>query len=317
MDVNQFGGLWRGFMPARVVLTANSIGLFEHLKARPLSAPALARKLKADERATRLLLDALTGLGLVDKTGDAYANSPVAARFLLTGSPEYQGNIMRHAAVMWQNWSALDEVVQTGKPARKARGHEAFILGMHDVSALRAPALMRALPLKGRSRVLDMGGGPGTYAAHMARRGLDVTVFDVPETGPIFRKVMRREGVTGVKFKGGDFFTDPLGKGYDLALMSQILHMFSPADNVRLLTRAHAALSPGGVAVVQELPIEPTRTHPPHAAIFSINMLVNTAGGRAYHHDEIAAWLAEAGFTRTRVKRTSDTVLVMGTKPAR
>jgi ubiquinone/menaquinone biosynthesis C-methylase UbiE len=304
--------MYLGFTSSRVILTANNMGVFEGLK-KPSSASDISRKLKTDPRGTEILLDALTGIGLVMKSKDGrYRNAPVSSKYLVKDSRLYQGDIVKHASDMWRNFSALDKVVRTGRPAPRRSDHESFIMGMHNLSILRTESLIGAIGLKGVRTMLDLGGGPGTNAMAMAKKGVRATIFDLPETIKIARKVARREGAKGMRFIAGDFHVNDIGSGYDLVLLSQIFHAFTEKENIVLLRKCRAALSPGGRVAVQEFPINDARTAPPRSALFSVNMLVGTAKGRCYSLKEIKKWLTEAGFKGAVVKDLSETVLIMG-----
>jgi ubiquinone/menaquinone biosynthesis C-methylase UbiE len=306
--------LYLGFVSSRVILTANNLGIFEHLKTSS-SAGEVAGKLKTDLRATEILLDALTGIGLVRKGRDRrYRNSPVSKRYLVRGSRLYQGDILRHATTMWENFAALDEVVRTGRPARRAFDHVAFIMGMHNLAVLRTEGLINAVGLKGVRTVLDLGGGPGTNAIAMAKRGIKATIFDLPETVKIAKHIACGEGVTNINFIAGDFHVDSIGSGYDLILLSQIFHAFSSEENIALLRKCHAALTSGGRVAIQEFPISEDRTSPQHSALFSVNMLVGTEKGRCYSPKEMKHWLAETEFDNIVAKNLPETVVVVGRK---
>lgn len=311
-DLAELRKLYLGFVSARVILTANNLGIFENLK-KPSSATDIAINLKIDPRATEILLDALTGIGLVRKGKDGrYRNAPVSNRYLVKSARLYQGDIIRHASTMWQNFSFLDEVAMTGRPALRGFDHQAFIMGMHNLAKLRTKSLINAAGLKGVKTMLDLGGGPGTNAIAIAKRGVKATVFDLPETIKIARRVSCREGVKGIKFIAGDFHIDSIGSGYDLILLSQIFHAFSAEDNIALLRKCKEALNPGGRVVVQEFLINDMRTAPPHSALFSVNMLVGTDKGRCYSPGEMKRWLAETGFKNIEIKVLPETVIVIG-----
>ena len=304
--------LYLGFVSSRVVLTANNLKIFENLK-KASSATEIAEKLNIDRRATEIVLDALTGIGLVSKSRTGrYRNAPVSNRYLVKGARLYQGDIIKHASTMWQNFSALDDVVSTGRPARRGFNHESFIMGMHNLTVLRTESLAKALGLKGIKTMLDLGGGPGTNAIAMAKKGVKSTVFDLPETINIAKKVARREGVKGIRFIAGDFHVDSIGSGYDLILLSQIFHAFSAEENIALLRKCNTAMNLGGKVVVQEFPISDNRTSPPHSALFSVNMLVGTERGRCYSPKEMKRWLAGTGFKNIGIKYLPETVLIMG-----
>ena len=311
-DLAELRKLYMGFTSARVVITANNLGFFDCLK-KAANAADTAKKLKTDERATEILLDALAGLGLVVKSKDGrYRNAVVSNRYLVKGMRLYQGDIVSHASTMWQNFSCLDKVVRTGRPARQGFDHESFIMGMHNLTVLRTEGLIKAIGLSAVRTMLDLGGGPGTNAMAMAKKGVKATIFDLPETIAIARKVARREGVKGLNYITGDFHVDSIGSGYDLILLSQIFHAFSIEENKALLSKCRNALNPGGRVVVQEFPINDARTFPPHSALFSVNMLVGTESGRCYPPREMKQWLAETGFRDIVVKNLPETVLVEG-----
>lgn len=138
------------------------------------------------------MLDALTGLGLLRKNKNRYSNLPIAAKFLVSGQPYYQGDILRHADTLWKNWSGLDEVMKTGKSYHKSHDQEAFILGMHNLARLKARDIIKAIGLKDVKTALDLGGGPGTYSIEMAKRGIKATLFDYPETIEIAKRVISK-----------------------------------------------------------------------------------------------------------------------------
>lgn len=311
--------IWGAFRQARVLLTANNYMVFDHLE-QPRSSITIAKKIKTDPRATGILLDALAGLGFLKKQSNKYQNTNLASQFLVSGRPHYQGHIMGHAETLWQNWSALDEIMKTGKPGRKAHDHEAFILGMHDLALLKVNKVLKAIGLKGVETALDLGGGPGTYSIEMAKKGVKVTLFDRPETVKIAKRVVNNAPQPplklrgGVKFIQGDFIHDDIRKGYDLILASQIIHANSEKDNIILLKKCKKALNKKGRIVIQEFKISTDLTQPPNSSLFSVNMLVNTEGGRCYSPEEMKQWLLKIGMRDIKEKVLDDSALISGTK---
>lgn len=334
-EIKELRKIWGGFRSARVLLTANNYRIFDHLK-KPQSAKTVSKKLDTDLRATEILLDALTGIGLLNKYKGRYSNSLMGSKFLVSETPYYQGDILRHADILWKNWSGLDEVIKTGNPYHKSHNHEAFILGMHNIASLKVKDVINMIGLKGVKTALDLGGGPGTYSIEMVRRGVKVTLFDRPETVEIARRVIEKEitkeniipphpplekgGVGGfekyfqkkINFIDGDFLYDDIGKGYDLIFASQILHSNSEKDNLHLLRKCKKALNKEGRIVVQEFYIAEDKTHPSQSSLFSVNMLVNTVSGRCYSPKEIKGWLLKAGLSGIEEKVIDDSVLIGG-----
>ena len=313
-DLLSLRRMWGGFQPSAVIISATTLGVFEAIKSAR-SAPQVARAIKSDPRATERLLDALCGLGLATKKSGKYTNSKLAVKYLVKGSPTYQGDIVRHAGNMWGTWSNLTDVVRTGKPKRGGSfDHEAFIMGMHNLSVMRSPELLKAIGLKGVHSALDLGGGPGTHAINMSKQAVKATVFDMPETIEIAKRVARKEGARSMSYIAGDFHTDKIGGPYDLILISQIFHAYGVDECRALLAKCMAALNPGGRIAVHEFPLGPDRTSPPPSALFGINMLVATEAGNCYTAGEMSAWMTNAGLTKIKVKKLAETVLLIGEK---
>ncbi len=302
--------IWGAFRAPRVLMTANEFRVFD-LLTEPHTVDWLAGRLKTDHRATAILLDALTGLGLLRKADGKYRNTPISDDLLVSGKPHYQGDIISHAANLWDNWSGLNEVLRTGKPFHFAHDHEAFICGMHNISVLKVKEVVDAISLDGVKKSIDIGGGPGTYSIEMARRGVSAMLYDFPGTITIARKVVKQSGVSGVGFQKGDFLHDAVKGTFDLALISQVLHAYSAEDNLALLRKAKSILNPDGRVAIQEFFIEPNLAFPHYNALFSVNMLVNTTGGRCYASPEIRKWLKAAGFVNVREKMLGDSVMMI------
>ena len=313
-QAQEFSKLTGGFRAARVVLTANNLQVFERL-GKGATAAELAKVLRTDPRATEILLDAVTALGLLKKARGIYRLTVPAKQFLLPESPWYQGDMLRHLDTLWKNWSGLGEVVRTGMPNRSGgRHHDVFIRAMHNNAVLRVENVLNALDLRGVKHALDLGGGPGTYGIALAKRGIEVTLFDLPNTVEIAHEMIRKAGVKNVTFRGGDFHFDDIGNGYDLVLLSQVLHSHSPMENRALLDKVFDALAPKGLAAIHEFTLAEDHASPIPGALFSVNMLVNTAEGRSYSPGEMSGWLRSAGFGRIKKVGLGDTVVMTGRK---
>jgi hypothetical protein len=126
--------------------------------------------------------------------------------------------------------------------------------------------------------------------------------------------MIQQAGVKNVTFRGGDFHFDDIGYGYNLALLSQVLHSHSALENLALLGKVFDALAPKGTIAIQEFTLAEDHASPVPGALFSVNMLVNTAEGRSYSPKEMKGWLMKAGFGRIKKVDLGDTVLITGRK---
>ncbi|NOZ59797.1 MAG: hypothetical protein GXO66_09545 [Euryarchaeota archaeon] len=300
------------YREAKVLLAAASYRLFDHLE-EPRSAAELAPRLKADPWALELLLNALVALGFLEKSGGRYRNSPEASRYLVSSGEEYLGHWLRHADRGFKKWAKLEEAIFKREPEEESRLE--FLLALDSMARRRAEELAEAVNLSGRRSLVDLGGGSGAYAIALARRyRLDATIVELPDTADATREILRRRGARDIRVLEADFLRDDFGRGYDAALVSNIVHFLSEAKNRLLFRRVYDALAEEGVVIVHDYILDDSRTSPKEAAVFALHMLLSSEGGRTYSWSEVEAWLREAGFKSFQRIELSESRVVVGRK---
>lgn len=305
--IDRLTGISGGFQQAVVLNTATELELFTLLDSRgPSNAEEVAAGLGLDERATDIMLHALAGMELLEVDRQhRFANAPIADELLVRGRPLYQGDIIRHNNRLMERWACLPEVLRSGKPADipastdDSDRRRDFILGMANIARLSAGKVADSLELSGARRMLDVGGGPGTYSIEFCGRNdnLEAVVFDLPEViEEITTQQVKDSGLDDrIVCRGGDYMDDDMGSGYDLVLLSNIVHSLSDDDTLRLLERCAAAMEPGGRLVLKDFLLEEDRANPPFSSVFAVNMLVGTTGGKSYTEGETRSLLSRAG----------------------
>jgi len=296
----------RAFMPSRAILTALELDVFTAI-GHGASAERVAKKIHTDARATEMLLNALVSLELLDKRDGTFFNSATSARFFQEGSSDNARGSLLHTAHLWHRWSTLTECVRTGSSVASRERDDtwvtAFLAAMDRNARERVGAVVRAVGTTGIQQMLDLGGGSGAYSIAFARAipELKSVILDLGDVVPIAQEYIRKAGLGDrITVQQGDMLRDRLGENYDLVLVSAICHMFSPGENQHLFQRAYRALAPKGKLVVQDFILEPNKTAPRGAVLFSLNMLVGTRAGSSYSEPEYAIWLQDAGFSDVR-----------------
>ncbi|HUT84943.1 MAG TPA: methyltransferase dimerization domain-containing protein, partial [Thermodesulfobacteriota bacterium] len=82
----------RGYWESSILFTGVKAGIFNTLATGPKSVKDISQKLKTDERATEIIVNALSALGFVMKKGTQYRNHPLTSKYLVEGKPPYRGN---------------------------------------------------------------------------------------------------------------------------------------------------------------------------------------------------------------------------------
>jgi len=302
------------FCKACTLHAAVKLDVFTDIDTRRLSAKEVAAQAGTEDDATARLLDALTAMGFLFKEEGLYENTEAASEFLSRSSSQYLGYMILHDHHLVDLWRNLDESVRTGKPVRgflaedgaeeeDEEEREAFLMGMYNNANITAPEIMRQVDLKGRKRLLDMGGGPGTYAIWFCRQYPELTaeVFDLPTTRPFAEKVIEEAGMSDrIGFTAGSYLDQDLPVGFDVVWMSHILHGEGFADCAGMIQKAWNALEAGGIVLIQEFIMNNDRSGPEFPALFSLNMLVASDDGRAYTENELIRMLEKSGFKDIR-----------------
>jgi len=263
------------------------VGALDRLPATPAD---LAGSLGLDPHGLRVALDALAAWGIVVRDGEGrYATGPQA--------PGHDAAaVLRHHARAVRRWTAALESRLRGELESERVGmmEPALFLDALSVNArTSAPGLVDLCLARfpDARQVLDLGGGHGEYSIEFARRGLAVTMQDLPPMVEVVRARGRLEAA-GVDLFEGDFFADVPDGPFDLVFCCGITHTFDGDHNITLFRRLRPVVSSdGGVAVVTFL-----RRRQALADVFAVQMLVNGNGGDCHTEEEYRDWLGAAGF---------------------
>lgn len=253
------------------------------------------------------LLDACVSLGLLEKNGDAYVNTPEAEKFLRSDSPETLTGYIRYSnKALYPMWGHLEDAVREGTNRwkqtfgwdgpifshffRTPDAMREFQQGMHGFGRLSSPGVVSAFDLSSFHRLVDLGGGTGHLALAARERypELQSAVFDLPGVAVLYPGTIP-----------GDFFTDPLPAA-DLYSLGRILHDWSEPKIVKLLDKIYAALPEGGGLLIAEKLLEPDYVS---GHMQSLNMLIVTEG-RERSAAQYEALLRAAGFSKVDSRRT-------------
>ena len=297
------------YWDARVLQTAVVLDVFTLLADGPSTAEDVAVRLATDKRATELLLNALVEIDYLVKRSDRYTNAPHAQAYLVRGQKGYVGWTLLVEAQAWGIWGSLEQSIRSGKPAagpmlyKDAEDRTKNLLrSLHArAEALFTKHVAERVKLEGAEKLLDLGGGMGSYSIAFCRRNpkLHAVVLDLPLAVELAKEAVGKTDVhKRVEYLEADYRTAPIGGPYDVIFLSNVLHTESEENVKSLLKKIHEALEPGGHLVMRDMFMSPDRAGP-HGAVFSLNMLLNTDGGRCYSAAEIEKYLKEAGFERT------------------
>ena len=301
-------GMVRAFQPACILVAAAELDIFTALSQKPMTAQSVADELHCDRRATAVLLNALTALGLLTKKNNKYSVLPEVTEILIEEGKDNVLPAIRHLGNCLRRWAQIAQVAKTGKPAERApsiRGADsdiaAFIGAMNKFSSPIAAEIIDKLRPLSFHHLLDIGGASGTWAIAFLRLvpKAKATLFDLPNVIPLARRHIKDAGFSSrIKLVAGDYYEDELPSGADFAWLSAVAHQNCREQNRELFTKIYTALQKTGVLVIRDVVMDELRSQPEAGALFAVNMLVSTEGGGTYTFDEFRDDLLQAGFRK-------------------
>jgi SAM-dependent methyltransferase len=296
----------------RVLIAALELNLFTAIGTDAWTIPDLARDMKVSERGLAILCRNLAMAGLLKKKGEIYRNSRLGATALNAQHPAYRGDYLRLITSHWADWGRLLESVKSGLPLDHDEPEEPdyrrrFTWAMHHRTLEIAPKIAAQIDLRGARTLLDLGGGPGTYAmAFLAKNPmLLATVCDRPTALDVAKEIAsNHKSGARLSYLPLDVMTEDIPGTYDVIWYSNVLHIYSPKDNQALFRRVLASLNPGGRLLIQDAFLHDRNgLFPEEASLFAVSMLLFTERGNTYSAAETRAWLTDAGFERIKVLR--------------
>jgi hypothetical protein len=297
----------------QAINAAHKLNIFETLRAQgAVSAADLSRTLKADEFGVRLLMDTLCSLGYACRKGKSrYANSAMTRTWMLKQPTANLCDMIGYFEDAFDRWSNLDKTILNGKPLERADKWLSRHPGTWDryhanmrsaADLLAGQVATRSKIAAGAKRLIDIGGSHGLYAVRFCQRfpGLSAVVFDQKEARPIAQQTIADNGMAGrMSFVEGDLLSDDLGTGYDVALLINLVRIFTEEDTMKILKKTHGAMHKGGTILVadQFCSSMPTPLAQANALLIMLE-LYNSGVGKIHTAADVVRMLAKTGFAK-------------------
>jgi SAM-dependent methyltransferase len=296
-----------GFMSAKHLFAASELGIFEALAEGPTDLAGLAARTGLTQRAARISADAMVALGLLEKHGGVYTNGPAATAFLAGAGPVDLRPLLRFwDKISYPAWLDLAHTLGHGPRTEIVELDESLqaiaSAGIEAFQSGPSATLPEVIDLPDRCRLLDIGGGTGSWSLALADRhpGLRATVFELPVVAGVARKRITDAGLAGrVDVLSGDATVDAFPFGFDTFLLANVVHYWSPDQNREVLRRIRDAAEPGGRVLLVDFWTDATHTEPFVAAMMAGEFAAHLENGDVYSVDEARTWLDATGWRFT------------------
>lgn len=328
-DINDISKVYFGFWQSSVLRAAIKLDLFSLLENNSLSEIEICEHLNADPDYMKSFLNVCIKLGFLEKKGEYFLNSLLASEFLVPQNPLYQGDYATHITNFWETWGKLDDLILQGKADIPLENNfveassywDSYIKGRHNLAmAGQSQLLTEAVPLEDRSKLLDMGGGSGSYSIALckANTNLKAVILDLPEPLQCAAQILKQFNLEDrVTLLPADFHTVELENDYDTALFSAILRLLPEKNCLDILSKTFDALISNGLLIIQEfISLEENVDPTLHDVMMDLFLKVgfkSNAGNRSM--DEIEQHVKSVGFRNFRtISLPNRTTLILANK---
>ena len=309
------------FNAARAIMAGAELGIYEAIGKKARTADEIAAECKTNAHATKQLLNCLVGIGYLNWSDEKYSLKTKYHKWLLKESESNLINKLRFQLIEW-NWMAmLEDYVRTGNTLQlhnsvNEKEWNLYQEGMRDLSVNAAKELAGKIPIsKNATSMLDIGGSHGLYSIELCKKypALKSTILELPGAMESASAIAKRYDTTGrVSYKAGNALEDDLGsEQYDLVMINNVVHHFTPEQNNALAQKVARALKPGGIFIIGEF----IRAEKPGeggviASASGLYFSVISASGN-WSADEIESWQKNAGL---KLEKPVTTMTIPGWK---
>jgi SAM-dependent methyltransferase len=310
-----------------------SLDFFSWLDEHPSDKASICQAFEIKDRPADAMLTLFTAMGFLKQENGVFKLAEIAQEHLVKSSPWFIGPyfaslkdrpVCRDMLTVLRtdkpaNWGSLKSEKEWARAMEDEKFANQFTAAMDCRGVFLGRAAANALDLRDHKNLLDVAGGSGIYACSIVAHhpGMIATVFEKSPVDQVARNAIARRGFSErVSVVAGDMFAQPLPAGFDVHLISNVLHDWDVPVVKQILEKSFAALSPGGLLVIHDAHLNEDKSGPLHVAEYSV-LLMHSTEGRCYSLAEMNTWLQEVGFSDVRHRPTAASrSIILAARPA-
>ncbi|MDB6038680.1 MAG: dnrK [Verrucomicrobiales bacterium] len=308
------------------------LDFFSWLAVHPSTKEAICAERGLVDRPVDVMLTLFAAMGLIESEQGVFHLTTLAKEHLVAGSPwflgPYYGSLKERPVCKdmlsvlqtgrTANWGSLKTEKDWAKAMEDSVFAGQFTAAMDCRGVYLGQAVAKNVELKSFSRLLDIAGGSGIYACSMVAHHphLRASVFEKTPVDKVAAEAIAKRGFNDrVSVIAGNMFANPLPTGFDIHLISNVLHDWDITLVMQILKSSFDALMPGGLLIIHDAHINREKTGPLPVAAYSA-MLMHSTEGKCYSIAETESYLTNCGFHNFDFKDTAaDRGIITARKP--
>ena len=320
------------YWSSEILFAALNMDLFTKIDQGLNTTQLLTKSFACNEKELFRFLNVLGSFELIKKEDNTWHNSKTASHYLVSGKPSCMKDFFLYRQYMQPEWMKLIHKIspkqQIKPPAKEDDYKERTLRYVQAMDTLIKEKIAEIVEIVSASSqwdfpILDIGGGAGSFGRALINskqtdhyQGHRGVLFDLLEVIEAAKSIYpdNKDWET-IKTIGDDFRTFQFTNQFGLVIMSNFLHVYSPAEAKKFVVKAVNILKKQGIIIVHDYFPDQNGTTPHKGSLYDINMMLNTFNGECHNTSVIKKWLSDAGIQTILVEDLStDSSIIMGQK---
>lgn len=310
-------GLINGYKISNALFIAAELKLFDYIDGKR-TVHDIAMNLSINSKALEIVLDLFVSVELIRKKCDGiYFIDEEALPLLVSDSKNCFIPLIEledYLSEKHTNKTTLRNTIISGKgfdcfnQNSKENHEEIYGKAMDHGSQYSSVCVARELMNINNGKVLDVGGGIGTYSIQLCKmnRKIEVDIFDKEEMErECLKNISQNDLCDRIRFYSGDIRDFNFNTEYEGVILSNILHLFNEDTNKKIIKKMYQVLKDDGIIVFNDFFLSDDKTSSLIPSLFTLDWLMHGSFFNASVKD-LSDWAEEMGLKTIKVRQYKD-----------
>lgn len=299
---------------ARIYHIARQLGVFKSIGNGASTVDKIANDCHFKEKPTKLLLDALCSLKVLEYKNHSYALTPVM-HFLSGSYQNLSDEYWDHLPKLLESGVPLAKMDDTKESEKQYQNQAAALAWMMKPAAEVVSVMLEIGNRRKGLNILDVGAGSAIWSLTFAQKdsGISVTAVDWPAVLEIAKASAKALGLSE-RFTAcpGNYHEVELSlETYNLAIIGNVTHIETPEGNKALFGKICKALKTNGEIVIFDI-FPGQEEGELSQSLYALGLALRTEKGQVYSCEQLQNFLTQAGFTEFKFSPIKVSPYTMG-----
>lgn len=327
MEYERILALINGYKISNAFFIAAELNLFDYIDGKTKTTN-IAKKLLVDEKALEILFNLFKVIQVLEKNSQGiYSLKHEMEPLLKSKMPNSLIPLIKLESYLSESHTSkeiLKEAVNSGKGRdlfninKKENKVSLYGEAMDNGGQFASICVARELVGVNARKILDVGGGAGTYAIQVCKmnKNTEVTIIDREEMQETCMKNIAAVALSErIRFVEGDLKQYEFKDNYDGIIVSNILHLFDDKSNQILIKKLVGALKDDGIIIFHDFFLKKEDTKSFIPTLYTLDWLMH---GTFFYADKekMTSWVESYGLKiiKTREYKELPTSIIVAKK---